>query len=82
MKLNEKKTKDLWICFKNAIPEPPLLMIDNEVIERVKSFKPIRALIWLFAACKLHKYGARGCTADWPYGSFPILWLSITSIIA
>jgi hypothetical protein len=23
MKLNAKKTKDMWICFKDAIPEPP-----------------------------------------------------------
>ena len=39
MELNVKKTKDMWICFKVGIPEPPLLMIGNDAIERVKSFK-------------------------------------------
>ena len=39
MELNVKKTKDMWICFKEGIPEPPLLMIGNDAIERVKSFK-------------------------------------------
>ena len=38
-KLNAKKTKGMWICFKNAIPEPPSLMIGNDTIERVNSFK-------------------------------------------
>ena len=39
MVLNSKKTKDMWICFKDVIPEPPSLMIGNNVIERVNSFK-------------------------------------------
>ncbi|CAB4022209.1 Hypothetical predicted protein [Paramuricea clavata] len=30
MKLNAKKTKDMWICFKAAIPEPPHLKIGDE----------------------------------------------------
>ena len=29
----------MWICFKDVIPEPPSLMIGNDVIERVNSFK-------------------------------------------
>ncbi|CAB4007098.1 Hypothetical predicted protein, partial [Paramuricea clavata] len=39
MKLNAKKTKDMWICFKAAIPEQPHLKIGDDTIERVKSFK-------------------------------------------
>ena len=39
MKLNAKKTKDMWICFRDSITEPPSLMIDDVVIERVHSFK-------------------------------------------
>jgi hypothetical protein len=39
MKLNAKKTKDMWICFKDSIPEPPSLMIGNDTIERVNYFK-------------------------------------------
>jgi hypothetical protein len=39
MKLNAKKTKDMWICFKAAIPEPPSLKIGDDTIERVNSFK-------------------------------------------
>jgi hypothetical protein len=39
MKLNAKKTKDMWICFKDAIREPPSLVIGNDTIERVNSFK-------------------------------------------
>ena len=31
--------KDMWICFKDVISEPPSLMIGNDVIERVNSFK-------------------------------------------
>ncbi|CAB4012084.1 RNA-directed DNA polymerase from mobile element jockey [Paramuricea clavata] len=38
-KLYAKKTKDMWICFKAAIPEPPSLKIGNDTIERVNSFK-------------------------------------------
>ena len=39
MKLNAKKTKDMWICFKAAIPEPPSLKIGDNTIERVNTFK-------------------------------------------
>ena len=39
MTLNSKKTKDMWICFRDCIPEPPPLSIDGELIERTKSFK-------------------------------------------
>ena len=38
MQLNPKKTKDMWICFRNDI-EPPLLTLANDIIERVTSFK-------------------------------------------
>jgi hypothetical protein len=31
-KLNAKKTKGMWICFKNEIPEPLSLMIGNDTI--------------------------------------------------
>ena len=39
MELNPKKTKDIWICFKQNIPEPPLLAIGDDMIDMVKSFK-------------------------------------------
>ena len=39
MALNAKKTKDMWISFTDAIPEPPRLRIGNEFIERVNVFK-------------------------------------------
>ena len=39
MVLNPKKTKDMWICFTDSIPEPPRIQIKNEEVERVKSFK-------------------------------------------
>ena len=39
MVLNAKKTKDMWICFKECIPEPDILKIEDMDIERVKSFK-------------------------------------------
>ena len=39
MKLNAKKTKDMWICFKAAIPEPPSLKIGDNTIVRVNTFK-------------------------------------------
>jgi hypothetical protein len=39
MKLNVKNTKDIWICFKAAISEPPSLKIGDDTIERVNSFK-------------------------------------------
>ena len=39
MELNAKKTKDMWICFRKAMREPPKLMIGNNEIERVENFK-------------------------------------------
>ena len=39
MKLNAKKTKDMWICFGKSIPQPPNLYIGDVMIERVNSFK-------------------------------------------
>ena len=39
MKLNTKKTKDMWICFGKSIPQPPNLYIGDVMIERVNSFK-------------------------------------------
>ena len=39
MSLNPEKTKDMWICFKEAIPEPPQLWVDRTTIERVIAFK-------------------------------------------
>ena len=39
MKLNAKKTKYMWICIEDGIPEPPSLMIGNDTIDRVNSFK-------------------------------------------
>lgn len=39
MELNPKKTKDMWICFSNNIPEPPNLRCGIETIERVEIFK-------------------------------------------
>ena len=39
MELNSKKTKDMWICFSNKIPEPPPLFCGTETIERVETFK-------------------------------------------
>ena len=39
MQLNSEKTKDMWICFRNAIEPPPPLTLGNNVIERVASFK-------------------------------------------
>ena len=39
MVLNSKKTKDMFICFTDSIPEPPRIQIKNEEVERVKSFK-------------------------------------------
>ncbi|CAB3989165.1 Hypothetical predicted protein, partial [Paramuricea clavata] len=39
MAINAKKTKDMWISFTDAIPEPPRLRIENELIERVNVFK-------------------------------------------
>ena len=39
MELNPKKTKDMWICFSNKIPEPPNLLCGTDIIEKVKIFK-------------------------------------------
>ena len=45
MALNSKKTKGMWICFRDYIPEPPPLSIDGEIIERTCSFKLLG--VWL-----------------------------------
>ena len=34
-----KKTKDIWISFPDAVPEPPRLSIGNDPIERANVFK-------------------------------------------
>ena len=39
MKLNAKKTKDMWICFGKSISQPPNLYIGDDMIERVDTFK-------------------------------------------
>ena len=39
MTINSKKTKDMWICFNTATPEPDLLLIGTEAVERVESHK-------------------------------------------
>ena len=39
MTINAKKTKNIWISFTDAVPEPPRLCIGNEPIERVNVFK-------------------------------------------
>ena len=39
MRINPDKTKDMWICFNNAIPTPALLTLDGAVEERVSSHK-------------------------------------------
>ena len=39
MKLNAKKTKDMWICFGKSNPQPPNLYIGDNMIERVDTFK-------------------------------------------
>ena len=39
MTINVKTTKDMWISFIDAVPEPPRLHIGNEPIERVNVFK-------------------------------------------
>lgn len=44
MVLNPKKTKDMWICFTESIPEPPRIRIGDEEIERVDSFKLLGVL--------------------------------------
>ena len=45
MTLNSKKTKDMWISFRDCIPEPPHLSIDSEMIETTSSFKLLG--VWL-----------------------------------
>ena len=44
MVLNPRKTKDMWICFTDSIPEPPRIRIGDEEIERVDSFKLLGVL--------------------------------------
>ena len=39
MTLNSKNTKDVWICFRDCIPEPPLLSTDGELIRKDKFAK-------------------------------------------
>ena len=39
MKLNVKKTKNMWICFGKSNPQPPNLYIGDNMIERVDTFK-------------------------------------------
>ena len=39
MILNSKKTKEVWICFRDCIPEPPPLKIGRDTVERASSFK-------------------------------------------
>jgi hypothetical protein len=34
MSVNPKKTKDMWICFKQSTPEPPHLQINRATVER------------------------------------------------
>ena len=37
-------------------------------------FWPIKTHNWLVAASKLHNHWGTGCTAEWPYCPFAILW--------
>lgn len=39
MVINVRKTKDMWICFTDSILEPPPVLINDEVVERVDAFK-------------------------------------------
>ena len=39
MELNSIKAKHMWICFKEDIPVPSVLVVGDDTIERVKSFK-------------------------------------------
>ena len=43
--INAIKTKDMWISFTDALPEPPRLHIGNEPIERVNVFKLLRVSV-------------------------------------
>ena len=44
MTINPKKTKDMWICFSNALSEPALLVMGDDTIERVTAHKLLR--VW------------------------------------
>ena len=33
VRINPKKTKDMWICFNTTIPEPAPLVTSSEVVE-------------------------------------------------
>ena len=41
MTINVKKTKDMWICFRESVLEPPPVYIGDELnlVERVEKFK-------------------------------------------
>ena len=39
MKLNPKKTKDIWIYITDSVQEPPPIQIGDDIIERVKTLK-------------------------------------------
>ena len=39
MKLNAKKTKDMWICFGKSDPQPSNLYVGDNMIERVDTVK-------------------------------------------
>ena len=71
MKHNAKKTKDMWICFKDAIPEPPSLMIGNDTIKRENSFKLLG--LWLIISLngtpRLKKLQRNQTNAYFTYGS-------------
>ncbi|CAB4022081.1 Angiopoietin-1 receptor, partial [Paramuricea clavata] len=71
MKLNAEKTKDMWICFKAAIPEPPSLKIGNDTIERVNSFKLLGfgLIIPLNGTRTLKKLLRKQKNADFTYGN-------------
>ena len=42
--LNEKKTKYMWICFRDVIVKRPPLTIGNDTITRVSSFRQLGVL--------------------------------------
>ena len=39
MKLNKKKTKDIWIYITDSVQKPPPIQIGDDIIERVKTLK-------------------------------------------
>ena len=45
MKLNAKKCKELRVCFFKATPQLPLLRIDGQVLETVRSHKVLGLVI-------------------------------------